>query len=340
MNQREQSDCESGTNFPLSWEFTAGQLPQLASEDLGLYLSDMPGHDSNNDSVTVGQQRSLEAPLLNSYVPKTTCANHDVGNWPGDYGFRALIENKETKNASCTYSATKRKLYVSMGRASPICFVTDKPPPPNSTVCVVAVFLNADLRHRTLRRCLVHAADTHESNVNHSFPDHWIRCDHPSTQYLTDDANGHRHCLTVPFEAPVHGDGHFTYRFRFMCNNSCVGGATQRQETAVFFILQSAEGEDLGRCVMEVKVCACPRRDRSRDEASRKRSAPSERKNASDGSSGAQRKNDRKKVYTVEVKDKKTYEFLSQAKEVLEIREAYVKKLAKKQAKVEYDDSD
>ena len=53
--------------------------------------------------------------------------------------------------------------------------------------------------------------------------------------------------------------------YRFMCNSSCVGNLTRRPVNAVF-TLESAAGAVLGRCVIGLRICACPGRDRDTEE--------------------------------------------------------------------------
>ena len=63
--------------------------------------------------------------------------------------------------------------------------------------------------------------------------------------------------------------------YRFMCNSSCVGNLCRRPVNAVF-TLESSEGDVLGRRVVELRVCACPGRDRDAKETAASRSVQSQ----------------------------------------------------------------
>ncbi|CAN7992151.1 unnamed protein product [Ixodes hexagonus] len=227
------------------------------------------GPDWSAPALAAPQDLETE-PVLGS--PNTASVNQKVVDWPGDSGFSVVFDepHKTGKSMSWTYSKSRRKLYVNMNVSCPVHFATERPPPRGSVVCVVGAFRESESRRQNVGRCPVHAGVADNSNQlsggTHPFPDHWIRCDHPDTRYCRDEANGGRHCLSVPFEAPEPASNHlFTYRLAFMCRNSCAGGPNRRA-TEVVFILQSPDGQDIARRVIEVKVCACPGRDRMHDE--------------------------------------------------------------------------
>lgn len=204
--------------------------------------------------------------------PSTMCVNQYITNWPGDVGFSVCFDNepKKGKSMTWTFSDTYRKLYVSMNKFFPIHFVTEHAPPQGSVVCVVAAFRESNFRMENVGRCPEHSGVKDKSNnldgERHPHPEHWIRCDHPSTRYCQDSRNGGRHCLCIPFEErDPHNNDVFTYRLAFMCRNTCPGGPSRRA-TDVVFILQNPVGQDIARNVLQVKVCACPGRDRKHDE--------------------------------------------------------------------------
>jgi len=67
-------------------------------------------------------------------------------------------------------------------------------------------------------------------------------------------------------------DGDWTLvTYRFMCNSSCVGNLSRRPIVAVF-TLETAAGEVVGRRAVELRICACPGRDRDSEETAASKS--------------------------------------------------------------------
>ena len=82
--------------------------------------------------------------------------------------------------------------------------------------------------------------------------------------------------MTVAFKAPTNaltyllvclltaGTEWVTNLFQFMCFSSCVGGLTRRPIQLIFTLEHS--GIVVGRQAVEIRICACPGRDRKNEE--------------------------------------------------------------------------
>ena len=55
-----------------------------------------------------------------------------------------------------------------------------------------------------------------------------------------------------------------TEMFAFMCFSNCASGPSRRPVEVIFTL--EKDGQTLGRRVVEIRVCACPGRDRKSDE--------------------------------------------------------------------------
>lgn len=250
----------------------AVEAPETLQYPAHLQRLDWEWSDWNALTPAVPHSQATATAATVSVSPNTTSVNEALTDWAGDSGFNVVFVKPEGERStkSWTYSSSKLKLYTKMNEFCSVHFVTERAPPRGSVVCVVGVFLDSEWRRQNVERCAAHARVEDRSNRlpsgEHPFPRHWIRCDHPRTRYCVDEANGGRHFLCVPFEAPEAASNcPFTYHLAFMCRNSCPG-SPGRKATEVVFILQSPEGRDIARRVIEVKVCACPSRDRSHDE--------------------------------------------------------------------------
>lgn len=250
-------------------------------------------------------------------APNTSSVNQSVAEWPGDFGFSAVIagQARAGKNITWTYSEQLRKLYVTMNAPCPVRFVTERAPPEGSFVCVVAAFKESDSRQENVLRCPAHPMPADALSVG-TLKDQWFHCDHPGAQYCCDSANGGRHCIRLPLESD-------TFNLKFGCRNSCAGGPSRRA-TEIVFLLQSPEGQDLARSVVQVKVCACPGRDRRHDEQGREheRAMPSTQAafpstsnlrdvDGTDGSSSDSEAESRGGTLTLVVKDIEVHRVLS-----------------------------
>lgn len=276
-----------------------------------------------HEDIAIFQRESDVQPI--TVAPNTSSVNQCVNEWPGDFGFSAVIAStpKAGKNVNWTYSEKLRKLYAVVNAACPIRFVTERAPPEGSFVCAVAVFRESESRRENVLRCPAHRTPANVVDAG-SHGDQWFHCDHPQAQNCCDNANGGRHCVRLPLATEP-------FCLTFGCRNSCAGGL-RRRATEIVFLLQSPQGLDLARSIVQVKVCACPGRDRRHDEQQgeeRQRAAPVPRAalpstsmhsdaDGTDGSSSDSSGEDRAGTFVLRVNDRAVYRFLCQVHQSLE----------------------
>lgn len=184
--------------------------------------------------------------------------------YPGDYGFQMNIDPpiKETKSSSWTYSQNLKKVYVKMATPCPVKFSAPDNPPPGCLIRATPLYIRSEDVSHTVTRC-PHHTTSREYNHNHPAPSHLVRCEHTMSYYSENNTTG-RQSVVVPYEAPQVGANCITHLFQFMCLGSCVGGPNRRPIQIVFTL--EKDNQVLGRQSVEVRICACPGRDRKADE--------------------------------------------------------------------------
>ena len=72
--------------------------------------------------------------------------------------------------------------------------------------------------------------------------------------------------VVVPLDKPQEGSSFFPMLMKFMCLGSDVGGINRRP-LKVIFTLEDDKTNILGRDVVDVTICCCPKRDKTNEEA-------------------------------------------------------------------------
>ena len=84
-----------------------------------------------------------------------------------------------------------------------------------------------------------------------------------------EDSKSKRMSVVVPYEEPEVGDSRCLHVIKFMCLGSDVGGINRRP-LKIIFTLENGNGSVLGRSLMDLRICSCPKRDRQQEEAKKR----------------------------------------------------------------------
>uniref|UniRef100_A0A3Q0SF85 Cellular tumor antigen p53 n=1 Tax=Amphilophus citrinellus TaxID=61819 RepID=A0A3Q0SF85_AMPCI len=256
-----------------------------------------------------------------STVPVTT-------DYPGEYSFQLRFQKSGTaKSVTSTYSEQLNKLYCQLAKTSPIEVLVSKEPPQGAVLRATAVYKKTEHVADVVRRCPHHQ---NEDPAEHR--SHLIRVEGNQRAQYFEDLHTKRQSVTVPYEPPQLGSEITTILLSFMCNSSCMGGMNRRPILTIL-TLETPEGLVLGRRCFEVRICACPGRDRKTEEDNKQKKENNvkevkKRKSAppapdttstkkSKGTSSAEE--EEKEVFVLHVRGRERYEWLKKINDGLEL---------------------
>lgn len=280
-------------------------------------LFELPAETLTKDAVTPPA----------STVPVTT-------DYPGECGFQLRFQKSGTaKSVTSTYSELLNKLYCQLAKTSPIEVLVDKEPPQGAILRATAVYKKTEHVADVVRRCPHHQ---NEDVAEHR--SHLIRVEGSQRAQYFEDVHTKRQSVTVPYEPPQLGSEMTTILLSFMCNSSCMGGMNRRPILTIL-TLETPEGVVLGRRCFEVRVCACPGRDRKTEEENstkmqngtkqtkKRKSAPAaETTSVKKSKPASSAEEEDKEVFVLHVRGAERYEMLKKINDGLELLDKENKK--------------
>ncbi|XP_051900586.1 cellular tumor antigen p53-like isoform X2 [Pristis pectinata] len=258
-------------------------------------------------------------------------------DYPGPHQFQLHFQKSSTaKSVTCTFSPSLNKLFCQLAKTCPVQVHVSSPPPPGSLLRATAVYKKSEHVAEVVKRCPHHERSS--ENDGPAPPSHLIRVEANSRARYIEDTHTKRQSVLVPYESPQVGSDCTTVLYNFMCNSSCMGGMNRRPIVSII-TLEGPDGQLLGRQCFEVRVCACPGRDRKSEEenlrkqqeaAAEKSSTPAAKRsirevevpqaNTAPVPSKKKLASDNE-IFTLQVQSRKHYELLKKIQEALEVSE-------------------
>ena len=219
----------------------------------------------------LGQDREVELKSESeSDIEQIAAGPGFLTDWPGDFRFKLRLP-ASGKAREPQYSAILNKLYIAQNRAVTLTLSTSAPTTASFSLRAQLAFTSPDHQKDPVRVCYQHSHTGGGTPRTDALASHILRltAGEPlvDVKYLHFTDTGKHAVLVSPLPPPAPGTTTVPITIRFTDLSSCPGGINRR-EIAVVFTLES-EGRVVGRKVLPVRVCTCPKRDRQHDEKER-----------------------------------------------------------------------
>ncbi|XP_014241198.1 uncharacterized protein LOC106661944 [Cimex lectularius] len=280
------TSCNSMQRRPVNIVFTLeNELFEVQGRSiLKITISSCPKRDkkihegkgSSDNSHKIKKAIKVETKKINKkeMFPKLPSTENFLSQDHSDslYGFNVFLNNK---GKSFHYSELSNKVFISMNSVLMVNFRMHRPT--NKRLFIRAVMKYSDSEHASepVDRCLYHKSvdDPHleahgdnSCNCNcYNNAGHVIACNLPESVYCYDQGNK-RHSVIVSVPSAQPGTDSFSIPYIFRCLTTCP--SIQRRPVNVVFLLEDEWCEVLGKKILQVKICASPKRDMRSHEAS------------------------------------------------------------------------
>jgi len=240
-----------------------------------------------------------------------------LSNWAGPYDFSIqVLTSSQATQKEPQFSDVVQKLYTNQNKAVSLYVITNKPKDTFGDVLlrVTMVYTGSDHLKDPVKVCFNHSHDS-TGKLRSALSAYILRlsCDveEGAVRYM-ESATGHTSAVLEPLPAPPPGTAATPITIRFTDLGSCAGGINRR-DTAVVFTLEK-DGAVVGRHVLPVRICTCPKRDKDHDE----RLATGHNEGKDHQSAIKKRKANDGNVFWVMARGRENFESLSTVGKILE----------------------
>ena len=220
---------------------------------------------SDRDLSDIAQQEERKVALTN---PLDTTA-FSLVDWPGPQQFDVkIVEVSGKQRQNVQYSDLLQKLYIKQNHFANIELLYSGSSTATSDLSVSAclMFTCPDQAQHHVTTCRQHSRGS-DGKLREALSEFVLRMSSDSLQAKYTLSNSGRRFVrmdNLPCAAPLNLQSS-TVGVKFTDLSSCPGGINRRN-TALVLALTAHSGQPLGRRVIPVRICTCPKRDREKDE--------------------------------------------------------------------------
>ncbi|KAH1022805.1 cellular tumor antigen p53 isoform X1 [Dendroctonus ponderosae] len=205
---------------------------------------------------------SIEPLIRPSRASEIMCTDDHQGEMLFDV---SVCDNEGVKN-TWIFSPRLNKVFVEVNRQIPLDFKVENPTGQRLFVRATLQYSSQEFAADPVIRCHQHRVeDKSNRNIETHVRRHVLRCGNQNAIYIGNEA-GERPSFIFPLAVPQAGSHSVRELIQFVCKSSCYPPGMNRKQVDIIFTLENSQSEVLGRKSIKAKVCACPKRDKDKEE--------------------------------------------------------------------------
>ena len=218
---------------------------------------------SDQDLSDIAQQEERRLALTKTI----DTAAFSLVDWPGPQQFDVkIVEVSGKQKQNVQYSDLLKKLYIKQNHFANIKLLYSGSSTTPLSVSACLMFTCPDQAHHHVTACYQHSRRS-DGELREALSEFVLRMSSESLQVKYTTSNNGRRFVRIDNLPSTNSTDleSTTVSIKFTDLSSCTGGINRR-DTALVLALTDSSGQPLGRRVIPVRICTCPKRDRERDE--------------------------------------------------------------------------